>query len=282
MDYAVKSDNKSLFEQTYNYVEKYMLKKPLAAWVITKQGPSDVNAAVDDLRIYKALSDARILWGDYSNKQLSDYANAIYTYNTDNQKLVNYYDFKSKKKSTQLNLSYADFEAIQLLEKTNSNWETVYQNSLNIVNTGFISDKFPLYYSSYDYKTKIFSQQNINMAEEMETLLHLAEVGKLPQATVEWLQNAVEGNGIFAEYSVGGDVVSGYNYESTAVYGLVSLIGDTIGNKALANDALIRMEKMCIFDTSIKLDGAFGNIDGTGIYSFDQCVALLAFENTGN
>jgi hypothetical protein len=115
------------------------------------------------------------------------------------------------------------------------------------------------------------------MAEGMVTLLHLASVNRLPHKTVEWLRNAVEGEGIFARYKTDGTVVEGYRYESTAIYGLVGMLAKTIGDETLANKALARMEGMRIFDSANKLNGAFGNVDGTGIFSFDQCIALLTY-----
>ena len=69
----------------------------------------------------------------------------------------------------------------------------------------------------------------------------------------------------------------GYKYESTAIYGLVSMIAQTLGDETLANKALARMEDMRVFDSDNKINGAFGNADGTGIYSFDQCIALLTY-----
>ncbi|MEW9992333.1 glycoside hydrolase family 8 [Clostridium butyricum] len=45
----------------------------------------------------------------------------------------------------------------------------------------------------------------------------------------------------------------------------------------LINNAVIRMEKMKIDDLGNLYYGAFGNVDGSGIYSFDQCMALLAY-----
>jgi len=153
------------------------------------------------------------------------------------------------------------------------------QNSLAIVEKGSIGDAFPLYYNTYDYTKKTYQHDTIHMAEEMVTLLHLARIGRLPQKTVQWLKSAVTGEGIFARYQTNGTVAEGGHYESTAIYGLVSMIAQAIGDEDLANRAMIRMETMRIFDTSNIVNGAFGNADGTGIYSFDQCIALLAYNS---
>ena len=42
------------------------------------------------------------------------------------------------------------------------------------------------------------------------------------------------------------------------------------------------MEKMRINNSTSEFNGAFGNPDGTGIYSFDQCMALLTYGSLDN
>jgi len=276
MEYAVNIKDKELFDRSLNYITNKMRKDPLTAWVVTEKGASRVNSALDDLRIYRALQNADVLWGGYSDK-LDNYAKALRHYNTQNQKLVNDYDFKHKKKSEQLKLCFADFEALILLSKKSLQWENVYQNSIATVEEGYISDKFPLYYCSYDYSKKSYLQDDINMAEGLVTLLHLASIGRLQPKTLDWLRTSIEGDGIFARYKTDGSIVKGYRYESTAIYGLASLIAQTMGDKTLANNAIARMEAMRIFNSANELNGSFGNADGTGIYSFDQCIALLTY-----
>lgn len=276
LEYAVNIKDKELFESSYKYITNKMQKDPLTAWIVTEKGASRVNSALDDLRIYRALVKADALWGGYSDK-IDNYGKALRRYNTQNQQLVNEYDFKNRKKSKQLKLCFADFGALELLAKGSPNWENVYQNSISTVEKGYISDEFPLYYIGYDYSKKVYMKDDINMAEGMVTLLHLASIDRLQPQTVEWLRTAVEGEGIFARYKTDGSIVEGYRYESTAIYGLVCMLAQTIGDEILANKALARMEAMRIFDSANKFDGAFGNPDGTGIYSFDQCIALLAY-----
>ncbi len=276
MEYAVNTSNKKLFEKSFNYFNLKMRKDPLTAWVVTEKGPARVNSAIDDLRIYRVLYKADRLWGGYS-EIIENYESALYRFNTQNQKLVNQYDFKYRKKANALKLCFADFEALNILAGQNSRWEPVYQNSIAIVNQGYIGDQFPLYYAEYDYAKQAYKHDAINMAEEMVTLLHISKAGQLKPQTLQWLKEMVEGEGIFARYKPDGTVVPGYRYESTAVYGLVSMIANTVGDKTLANRALARMEAMRIFDSDKNVNGAFGNADGTGIYSFDQCIGLLSY-----
>jgi peroxiredoxin/endo-1,4-beta-D-glucanase Y len=278
LEYAVGTGNKELFDRTLDYVINKMRKDPLTAWVVTEDGPSRVNSSLDDLRIYHAMAKADAVWGGYSDK-LDNYEQALRHYNTKDQKLVNEYDFKYSNKSNKLKLCFADFKALELLSNKTAQWKEVYQNSISIVENGYISNEFPVYYAEYDYSKEAYKHEDINMAEGMVTLLHLASINRLKPETVNWLKQAIDGDGIFAKYTTDGSVVSGYRYESTAIYGLASMIGQAIGDDNLANRALARMEAMRIFDSSNDLNGAFGNIDGTGIYSFDQLIALITYSN---
>ncbi len=276
MEYAVKTMNKGLFEKSYSYVIKNMKKDSLVSWLVSENGPARVNSAIDDLRIFRAVYAADGIWGGYADF-LKKHEEALYRYNVKDKNLVNQYDFKYKKKSGSLKLCFADFEALEKLKAVNSRWEPVYNNSLTVVNDGFLGEGFPMYHSEYDYSRKVYKSEEINMAEGLVTLLHLSKIGQIKPQTIQWLKKAMDGDGIFARYNPDGTVAKGYGFESTAIYANVYMIANTVGDLDLANKALARMETMRIFDWDNKLNGAFGNPDGTVIYSFDQCMALLAY-----
>jgi len=277
MNYAVSSGNKALFEKSWKYIKDNMLNDPLASWMISDGKPARVNAALDDLRIYDALCKANALWGGY-DAELSTYGNSLFKYNTSDGTLVNFYDFQLKRKASVLSLCYADFEGLSFLVAHDPDkWQSIYDNSAKIVEAGMISDAFPWYYSQYDCSKKQYLKDDINSAEELQTMLSLARIGKLPQETVEWLKKALDGDGIYGRYTVEGEVVPEYKYESTAVYAMAAQIAFVIGDEDLASKAVKRMENMQI--TSGDLSGAFGNADGSGIYSFDQFMALQAYED---
>lgn len=146
-----------------------------------------------------------------------------------------------------------------------------------LVGQGQISNEFPLYYSWYDYEFEEYQKDDLNTSEAMVTLLNLAREEKLKRNTIRWLKAQVGGAGLMARYTVDGNVVKGYQYESTATYALVVLIAQEIKDDALRDDALRKMERMRIRDISLEYNGAFGNQDGQGISSFDQLIPLLAY-----
>ena len=282
MEYAVKINNRDMFDQYLNFTMDNMLNKDvLAGWMISETNSqgydiSTVNSVIDDLRIYEAICSAEEQWGGYQGIKVQ-WNNAILRYNTDKNYVVDFYDFKSKKKAKRLTLCFADFEAIKNLEDTQENALSLYNNTFKIVTEGYIGNEFPLYYSWYDYNKKQYQSDDLNMAETLVTLLHLAEVGELKEETLAWLRTTVNNGGIKARYSVEGKIVKGFNYESTAIYALLVMIAEEVDDKVLLTQALARMEQMRINDQGSEFDGSFGGGEGKDIYSFDQCMALLAY-----
>ncbi|MDF2944318.1 MAG: glycoside hydrolase [Herbinix sp.] len=278
MEYGVLKKDKALFDQYLNYVTKNMLvSDSLAAWMVTKEGSAaDSNALVDDLRMYKALYRANQLWGGY-DELLNNWGKSIIEYNTNKNQPVNYYDFKAKKKANRISLCFLDFEALKLLEKIDTNVVGIYDNSNQLMKEGYISNDFPFYYSYYDYDKKEYSSDDLNMAEAMYTLLNLARVNELGENSITWIEKSLESTGIKARYTINGDIVEGYNYESTAIYAIVAMIGKEIGNNKMVTEALSRMELVRTFDSSLLWKGTFTTDDGKDIFSFDQCMALLLY-----
>ena len=106
------------------------------------------------------------------------------------------YDFEYNQKAERLSLCYADFKVLEELSESDRRFNKVYKNSFDIVKNGYISDEFPLYYSWYNYKTKKYEKDDLNTAEAMVTLLHLAEKGELKQNTISWLKDTIKKDGI--------------------------------------------------------------------------------------
>lgn len=276
LEYAVITKNQLLFDENFSYIKEYLWEKPLVAWVYSRtEGASKVNALLDDLRIYKALTRAEELWGGYE-EYLVKFEESIYEYNTKKQYLVDSYDFKYKKRAKRLTLCYSDFESLGYLVKKSKVYENIYNNTLRIVSEGYISDEFPLYYSWYNYKTNEYEKDNLNTAEAMYTLYHLAQIGELKEETIGWLKEMTQ-NGIKARYTVEGQVVEGYDYESTAIYALIGLIANEIEDNQLLTEAMYKMEQMRVNQAGDVLNGSFGANNGTDIFSFDQCMPLLLY-----
>lgn len=274
---AAAMEERELFDRLWDYTKSQSTGGSLCAWVTTKDGPSSVNAAIDDLRIYRALSAAQARWGSYS-KDIKLLAQGLYQYNTDGKNLYDFHDFSLNSTAQRLTLCYADFEALEMLAQEDGKWRTIYKNSLEIVEKGKISADFPLYHSYYDYSTNTYVSDKLNMAEAMVTLLNLSRVSKLDPQSLQWLRARLDEGAIYAQYSTNGRPTLEGRYESTAVYALCALIALSQDEPDMARQALSHLEALKIRTSSSKLNGGFGNADGSGIYSFDQCMALLAYQ----
>ncbi len=276
MEYAVRTGQKELFDRTWNYVRGNMNLGGLISWCITEGTASGVNALLDDLRIYRALREAEKLWGGYAG-DAAGIGGAIAAYAVQDGCYVDFYDTKNGQAAGILTLCYIDLETMELLAGTYDVLREAYENAAEILQYGQISETFPLFYTRYNYKTKSYEKDDLHMAEAMVTLLHMAKAGILPENTHDWLRKQMEYGSIMAKYTVDGEPVEGYQYESTAVYALTAMIGDTLGDAGLRGWALKKMEKSRIQDCSRVYNGAFGNEDGSGIVSFDQLMPLSAY-----
>ena len=278
LEYAVLTQNRELFEQGLAYVEQWMKTDGpgLSAWCVTDGKASSVNALIDDFRIYGALKKADLLWGGYG-QSLDTLENAIAKGGIHKGNYVDFYDANNKEYADILTLCYIDLTVMEMLGSEEKELQTAGEKAREILLEGQISENFPLYYSRYDYSKKSYTNEDLNMAEAMVTLLHLSEAGCLPQNTVEWLKQEMSRGGIMARYDVEGNVVDGYRYESTAIYALLALVAENQGEVKLRGQALRKMEKMRILDSSSACNGAFGMADGSGITSFDQLMPLLTY-----
>lgn len=276
MEYSVLADNKEVFEKAFSYVKSNMLIDGLVSWCVEKGEVSNVNALVDDLRIYKALLMANEKWGGYE-ADLEVLRSALLKHMINKNNYVDFYDANSNQAANILTLCYVDLVTMESLETADKNFKKANSNAKEILLNGQISSEFPLYYCRYDYKDDAYVKEELNMAEALVTLLHLAEADKLSEESHNWLVTQMNKGGIMARYDVHGNVVDGYKYESTAIYALVVMIADELGDNELRGMALRKMEKMRINDVSLEYNGAFGMEDGSGITSFDQLIPLLAY-----
>lgn len=279
LGYAAGSQDRDLFNRLYSRLIKNGLALEngrMYPWVVTDKQKITVNAAVDDFRIYRALLQAEEVWKDVNETDILE--GVLYISTVQDKRLVDFYDITLKEAANTLTLCYADFKAIRLLAKQDRRWDEIYRAALETVQGGRISDEFPLYYRQYDYNSGTYNKDAFNMAEELVTLLHLAEDGNLPDDAYRWVTEQLYEGVIYAGYGVDGRPSLDKRYESTAVYALAGLLAMEKGDLSAARRALTLMEPLRVRDNSNILDGLFGGEDGNGIYSFDQCVALAAYQ----
>ncbi|PPK83460.1 thiol-disulfide isomerase/thioredoxin [Lacrimispora xylanisolvens] len=280
LEYALLRKDQQLFEKILSYINGVMRVNGITSWNVSNDKPSEVNSLLDDFRILGALLSANDLWGGY-DQLITSYSDEIAKYGIHNRNYVDFYDSGYKKYADRFTLCYGDLPVMSRLAVLDERFTQPYESAKKLILGGKISEGFPLYYSWYDYNKNSYVSDDLNTAEAMVTLLHLAEAGLLGDDTIAWLKTQMDAGGVKARYKTDGTVVEGYNYDSTAVYALIAMIGEIEGDKKLQGKALKKMEKMRIMDTAYPYYGAFGLEDGSGITSFDQVMAMLAYEYTG-
>lgn len=275
MEYAADTENETLFRTAFSYVKDYLYRNNLAIWVYSNGEAANSNALLDDLRILKALSTNNEKNRDYET-EIKKLAEAIAFYNIDGQKLVDFYDFSTETKASRFTLCYGDLVALKAVADVVPHLEGLDERTLELIQGGYISNQFPFYYNYYDYKEKSYNKSSLNMAEAMYTLYHLSEVGQIRQESIDWIKKQMGGNGIWARYDVNGEVVTGYEYQSSAIYALVGLIAININDNDLLTKAVSRMEESRCFQEGNQLNGAFAK-ELSEVMSYDQCLALLLY-----
>ena len=283
MECAVKLNDRALFDRSWRYVSEHMRTDGLAAWYVAEDGtPAGANAMLDDLRIAAALYDAEQVWGGYG-AEAESLARNLWQKNACQEQLTSFYDFAMKRSGTGISLAYGDLAALDRLSQTLPELAQSREALAAVVQNGYISDEFPLYRSSYDYQKQCYSEDSLNTAEALMTLYHLAKAGLLKETSLDWLRNALLTGALAARYELDGTPVPGYTYESTAVYAIAALIGQTAGDWEVYRIAVKNMEKTRISDSESPFYGAFShNEDGTDLASFDQLMPLLVYAEFSN
>ncbi len=274
--YALSVDDRVLFDKTWQFTKTNLLKNGIAAWYVSADGVSaNVNALLDDLRIWFALYQAGLKWDALYMGEASDMLVAVKKLCLDKKgRLVDFTDLNKGDRADTISLQYLDLTALKAMAETDSDFEPVYQDAEKVLLEGRISDEFPLYYKNYNYTTRSYDTGNLNTAEALYTLWNLSRAGLLPEDTLAWLKEKVMTGTLGARYRTNGDVVFGYDFHSTAVYGLAALTAQEAGDDEMYETALRRMERKLIMDADDELYGAYTQ-KGATIYSFDQLIPLL-------
>lgn len=274
MLYALEKGDRALFDRTWAYTREHQLRDGLCAWYSGDAGAAGTNALLDDLRLWSALDGARRKWGAYAADAEALLDAVASKCVNGNGELVDFAEFDSGRQASTLTLCYLDLRTLEAMARERGALEAPLAAARELLRKGRISDTFPLYFSQWDYAAGAYSQSSLNTAEALCTLWHLSRAKELPKDALDWLRSRVEAGDLAARYRVDGTAVPGYEYHSTAVYGLAALIAREEGDEALFELALRRMERKCVLDWN---DGQYGSYSQSGEapHAFDQLIPLL-------
>lgn len=234
-----------------------------------------VNATLDDLRIIEALQKYADLTNSQKYRKEAATRFARLKKNTmDKGKLASFYDVKSHKASSDSSLAYYDFKILRYFESNNSLDKKMYRQQLAVVKSGYLGDAFPLYANSYNWDSGSYSNSDLNTSEALETILHLSEIGKTKQVTLNWLKRQVENDSLYNTYSVNGSVVD-KNY-SAGSYALAAEIFALEKEPQMYHKAMKLALKYQITDKSSPMYGGIGIERKKEAYSYNNLTTLVA------
>ncbi|WP_339318396.1 glycosyl hydrolase family 8 [Paenibacillus sp. FSL R10-2734] len=235
-----------------------------------------LNAAVDDLRMIRALYEAGDKFGNERFIAEADkYGERFYKYNVKDGNVYDFYDWKYSTTNKFITLCYIDLSTLRKLS-ISSQYSVNLSNHMNdILEDGYLSDEFPFYETRFNYETGKYSSENINTVESLLSILALAEVDQQKSTSIDFIKRQVEAGTLYGQYSREGKPLN--DIRSTAIYAITAMIGAEIGDESLYHKSIERMNEFRVTDLGNLLYGGFGDVASGQAYSFDNLMALLAY-----
>ena len=283
MDYCVLRDKKDLFDIEFSFLKKNMLTNNY--YVKWKYGNTDAtcNAAIDDLRIIRALMDAHDKWGDKAYLDTAGFIQeGIYNNQVVNHDLCELYDWKKNTIENRIPLCYLDLYTMYRMSGFNAGWSEVAEKGTDIIEKGSFGSGKPLFKKYFGYSNGAYSVDEeykqsggICMIYTLYTAIHMAEMNEDTEAFTEWLKGEMDKGTLYAWYNPN-TLKPSQKMESTAVYALAAVYSKRTGEKELFNNLLDKMLQFMVADKNSDYYGGLGNEEGGGFYSFDNLTALWA------
>lgn len=287
MQYCVLTGRKEQFDREMMYLKKNMLTgENLVRWRVGK-GKANCNAAIDDLRIIRALMEAAEKWGSDEYSDLAGFLQeGLFNFQVNGRNLNEFYDWEAEKGSHRIPLCYLDLYTLDELSDFNKGWLSVEEKGLSIIYGGRINEASPFYFKYYDYDSGGYAfdeeyrqDKGVCLTYTLITALHLAEVNEESYALTQWLKSEISKGTLYAWYNP--HTLKPVNtIESTAVYALAAAYADKVGEKELYSQLTDVMLKFSVKDKKSRYYEGFGD-SGTGYFhSFDNLTALWALALT--
>ncbi|MGW9125029.1 hypothetical protein ACWGPW_08510 [Paenibacillus chitinolyticus] len=248
---------------SYRYSPKQQKKYPL-------------NAAVDDLRVIRALAEAAKAFDEPTYaKEAEKYGKRFYETNVKDGRLYDFYDETYGITNKFVTLCYIDLRTLGMLPAPDVSRQALLDNMKSLIAKGYLSDAFPFYETRFDYEKNAYTSEGINMVESLLTVLHLAEAGEPAPASIRYIKDHVKAGTLYGRYTKEGTPAT--QVQSTAIYAITAMIGSEIGDASLYQDSIQRMNAYQVKDEGSPLNGGFGDVASGQAYSFDNLMALLAY-----
>jgi hypothetical protein len=278
MRHAVLTNDKSGFEQAWRLALKTFDGGRIFSYRYSPKLDKrySVNAAVDDMRIIRALYEASAAFQTDEYREEADrYGKRFLDTNVKNGQLYDFFDTDYNLINDFVTLCYIDLKTLEQLGMEISEKNKLLDKMETIIQGGYLSNDFPFYHTRYSYSSAEYITESVNTVESLLTILHLAEIGKHKPESISFIKEKVSNGSLYGLYSTSGEAES--DIRSTAIYALSAMIGSVIGDQSLYEISIAQMNKFQIRDQSSEMNGGFGDKVAKQAYSFDNLMALLAY-----
>lgn len=270
LEYAVLAGDENLFagalKATFN---SFKTREGYYAWRLDGGIPEKATALVDELRIIRVLS--ALDRGREFERLGTELARAIYRYEVNGGKLVDFYDAKSRKSANRISLFSIDVPALEELSRRDSRFKGPVEQAKSILRAA-PQDEHGFFPAAYDYEgEKYLFPPTVNMVENIYTSMNYLEMGGSIRAFKEFLEREIAAGRIYISYDRSGKPA--VEAESAAVYALACQLFLKLRDQENAEFCYQRMLDFQIKDEGI-LKGGFGDRASLTVYAFDQLEAL--------
>lgn len=237
-----------------------------------------VNAVVDDLRLVRGLFEGDYYFSDKSLGILGEkYGKRLLKTNIEGDELVDFHDSQTDQRNSFVTLCYIDLRTLELIPFETTEKTKLLTQQTAILKDGYLGDDFPFYQTRYDYQKQVyFDSEEINVVESLLTILHLAEVKQANPKSIAFVKEQVMKGSLANRYSKTGKVVDAN--QSAAAYGIAAMIASEVADQEFYNKAMDQMEKSQIQDSTSPLNGGYGDSATKAAFSFNNLIALLAYQ----
>lgn len=283
LEYLLKNNQEKEFKQMAEAIMKSLMTKEELIAVggyIQDESIQPVHKASleDNLKMYKLAVRAHKNWDDPLYQEIANLLEEqMYKYNVVKGKLYSYYDSMNDIREGEVELGDIDLKALAVLENHSVDWKGLLQKGKDIVEKGFISRSFPLYYTYYNYDEKTYStQEKLDTLESLLIVQDLSENGLYKSETIKWLKEQIKAGGIYEQYDSKTGMITSHQ-ETIAIYAVISQIGKNVGDIELYTLAMEKMLSFQVKDKENRYFGAFIEKGHDELNEYDIVQALLAF-----
>lgn len=280
MEYILKNHTRSEFDKILDFLKVYLVQDDglIMGKVHMKQEVGAANNALDSMAIMNTLMEAYEKWGDTTYRDIAlNIERSLYEYNVKDGYLYSLYNTVTQETEDEIEMEDLKLKGMVIFGEYRDEWKNIFNQSKQLIQKAYISDTLPFYYGSYDMvKGEYVKGKTINLEENIQIVLNLAEVGLVKIETVNWLKENLKTGALYEEYDIttGKEVL---HSENPVIYALVAQMGKVLGDNELYT---LAVEKLLSFQVKDKENRYYGSIikgQQQKAQLYDNLQALLAF-----